>query len=63
MSSVAVPPDGHDGPDVAQPKRRVSRWLRSVAPERRHLRSDLTAGLTGAIASVPDGMAATCWPV
>lgn len=59
VSSAPVPPDGHDGPAPAQPKRRASRWLRSVAPERRHLRSDLTAGLTGAIASVPDGMAAS----
>jgi sulfate permease, SulP family len=36
----------------------VSRWLRSVRPERRHLRADLLAGLPGAISSVPDGMAA-----
>jgi SulP family sulfate permease len=34
------------------------RWLRSVTPERRHLRADVTAGLPGAIGSVPDGMAA-----
>jgi SulP family sulfate permease len=33
-------------------------WLRSVRPERRHLRADLLAGLPGAISSVPDGMAA-----
>jgi SulP family sulfate permease len=36
----------------------VRRWLRSVRPERRHLRNDAVAGLPGAISSVPDGMAA-----
>jgi sulfate permease, SulP family len=36
----------------------AGRWLRSVRPERRYLRSDLLAGLPGAIGSVPDGMAA-----
>src|SRR5690349_24994437 len=36
----------------------VGRWLRSVRPERAHLRADLVAGLPGAISSVPDGMAA-----
>jgi sulfate permease, SulP family len=34
------------------------RWLRSVRPERAHLRADMIAGLPGAIGSVPDGMAA-----
>jgi SulP family sulfate permease len=34
------------------------RWLRSVRPERQHLRADIVAGLPGAIGSVPDGMAA-----
>ena len=34
------------------------RWLRSVGPERAHLRADILAGLPGAISSVPDGMAA-----
>jgi sulfate permease, SulP family len=34
------------------------RWLRSVGPERAHLRADMLAGLPGAISSVPDGMAA-----
>jgi sulfate permease, SulP family len=34
------------------------RWLRSVRPERAHLRADIMAGLPGAISSVPDGMAA-----
>jgi sulfate permease, SulP family len=33
-------------------------WLRSVRPERQHLRADIVAGLPGAIGSVPDGMAA-----
>ena len=36
----------------------VGRWLRSVGPERAHLRADIVAGLPGAIGSVPDGMAA-----
>jgi sulfate permease, SulP family len=36
----------------------VGRWLRSVRPERSHLRADMLAGLPGAISSVPDGMAA-----
>ena len=36
----------------------AGRWLRSVRPERRHLRADILAGLPGAISSVPDGMAA-----
>jgi SulP family sulfate permease len=35
----------------------VGRWLHSVRPERRSLRADVVAGLTGAISSVPDGMA------
>lgn len=34
------------------------RWLGSIKPERRYLRADITAGLPGAISSVPDGMAA-----
>ena len=33
--------------------------IRGVAPDRRHLRADLVAGLPGAIGSVPDGMAAS----
>jgi SulP family sulfate permease len=36
----------------------AGRWLRSVRPERAHLRADLVAGLPGAIGRVPDGMAA-----
>ena len=36
----------------------VGRWLRSVRPERAHLRADIVAGLPDAISSVPDGMAA-----
>ena len=36
----------------------AGRWLRSVGPERAHLRADIVAGLPGAIGSVPDGMAA-----
>jgi sulfate permease, SulP family len=34
------------------------RWLRSIRPDRAHLRADIVAGLPGAISSVPDGMAA-----
>jgi SulP family sulfate permease len=34
-------------------------WVRSVVPERRYLKADATAGLPGAIGSVPDGMAAS----
>ena len=36
----------------------VGTWVRSVRPERQHLRADIVAGLPGAIGSVPDGMAA-----
>jgi sulfate permease, SulP family len=36
----------------------VGRWLRSVRPERAHLRADLVAGLTGSVSGIPDGMAA-----
>jgi sulfate permease, SulP family len=35
----------------------LSRRARGVLPDRRYLRRDVTAGLPGAIASVPDGMA------
>ncbi len=35
----------------------VGRWLRSVRPERAHLRADVVAGLPRALGSVPDGMA------
>ena len=49
--------------DVSRlPVAAVGRWLRSVRPERAHLRADLVAGLPGAISSVPDGMAAASWP-
>jgi SulP family sulfate permease len=34
-------------------------WLKSVRPRRADLKSDLLAGLPGAISSVPDGMAAS----
>ena len=39
--------------------RPARQWLRSVAPERRHVKADVAAGLPGAISSVPDGMAAS----
>lgn len=32
-------------------------WLRSIRPERKYFKTDTIAGLPGAIASVPDGMA------
>ena len=35
----------------------AGRWLRSIRPERAHLRADLVAGLTGAVSGLPDGMA------
>jgi SulP family sulfate permease len=37
--------------------RPVLGWLRSIRPERKHLRADVIAGLPGAISSVPNGMA------
>jgi sulfate permease, SulP family len=37
----------------------VTRWLRSVRPDRRDLKTDAVAGVPGAIGSVPDGMAAS----
>ena len=43
---------------VRSPLAVTGRWLRSVGPERQHLRADLIAGLPSAISSVPDGMAA-----
>jgi SulP family sulfate permease len=43
---------------IRSPVVAAGRWLRSVGPERSHLRADIVAGLPGAISSVPDGMAA-----
>ena len=43
---------------IRVPAGAAERWLRSIKPERQYLRADLTAGLPGAISSVPDGMAA-----
>ena len=43
---------------IGRPVAAAGRWLRSVRPERSHLRADILAGLPGAISSVPDGMAA-----
>ncbi len=37
--------------------RRITRWAHSVSPRRADARADALAGLTGAISSVPDGMA------
>ena len=39
--------------------RRAWAWVRAVAPERATLRTDAVAGVSGAIGSVPDGMAAS----
>ncbi len=36
----------------------AGRWVRTIGPERAHLRADIVAGLPRAISSVPDGMAA-----
>lgn len=36
-----------------------ARWWHRVRPERRHVRADVVAGLPGAVASVPDGMASS----
>ena len=52
-----APGRGVDGEPVAMIAG-IRRWLRSVAPERATLGKDALAGLTGAIGSVPDGMAA-----
>jgi len=51
MSGVdaPTPPGGRSGV--------VTSWVRSVRPRRATLRDDVVAGLTGAISSVPDGMA------
>jgi sulfate permease, SulP family len=38
---------------------KVTQWIRSRAPEPGTLRSDLIAGVPGAISSVPDGMASS----
>jgi sulfate permease, SulP family len=35
----------------------LRRWGHAIAPDRAHLRQDATAGLPGAVSSVPDGMA------
>ncbi len=43
---------------LRSPAAAVGRWVRSIGPERSHLREDIVAGLPGAISSVPDGMAA-----
>lgn len=44
-------------PIVGRAHRAVTGWLRSVRPHGRDLRSDAVAGVSNAIASVPDGMA------
>jgi SulP family sulfate permease len=44
--------------DVSGPLHAFGRGVRSVGPERKHLKADLLAGLPGAISAVPDGMAA-----
>ncbi|MGC5166002.1 SulP family inorganic anion transporter [Luteimicrobium sp. DT211] len=41
----------------AGPARTLRQWWRTVGPRRENLRSDVVAGLTGAVSAVPDGMA------
>jgi SulP family sulfate permease len=61
-------PDGpiaspHDGRGPAEPQRRrdlagrLGQWLRELRPRRHQLPADLAAGVTQAVALVPDGMA------
>lgn len=57
-------PDSDGSPNlyrqqVERARRRAAQWAGEVRPSRRHFRSDLVAGLPGAISSVPDGMAAS----
>ncbi len=37
-------------------------WLGDVRPQKRHLRTDVVAGLPGAISSVPAAWPRACWP-
>ncbi len=46
----------HQAPRV-RPLSLVTGWIRQVRPRRKDLKSDVLAGLPGAISSVPDGMA------
>jgi sulfate permease, SulP family len=49
-------------PSVPRPRdvvARLTHWVRSLRPRRSEVKSDLLAGLPGAISSVPDGMAAS----
>ena len=46
-------------PRLARARAAVAAWLTSLRPRRADLKSDLLAGLPGAISSVPDGMAAS----
>jgi len=46
-------------PPPSSYRARVRQWLHSVAPRKQDMRADALAGLPGAIASVPDGMAAS----
>ena len=39
--------------------RSARQWLRSRAPDKATIRTDLVAGIPGAISSVPDGMASS----
>lgn len=47
------------GTQVATWSRSARQWLRSRAPEKGTVRTDLIAGIPGAISSVPDGMASS----
>jgi SulP family sulfate permease len=55
MPADVQPDPVEDAPD---PEDRNSSRLRSIAPERESIGKDAVAGLTGSVASVPDGMAA-----
>jgi sulfate permease, SulP family len=46
-------------PRWARARVSLAAWLTSIRPRRSNLKSDLLAGLPGAISSVPDGMAAS----
>ncbi len=44
---------------IERSQQAMSAWIGEVRPRKRHFRTDLVAGLPGAISSVPDGMAAS----
>ena len=46
---------------IRVPATAAGRWLRSIKPERRYLRADLTAGLPGAISMSRMGWRPRSW--